>query len=315
MGKYRLVLKEEIDNLIKAVARVQTSMEDAEQTSMIWMDPKDGHDSNSGLSPAESLKTWDGAFTRLRPGMTVMLRPGLYYMPFPMLLENSNTSGERPICFRAESAHTAVFDRMIQDPGPWKVHGTGVYQIDNRCEDKGPWGGYTVHDGKATFLPRYHSFNDLNLGRFRGHRMPKYGFAQDGDILYIKLPGKADPNERIVCLAKDYGQPFVCMENCSNITFEGIWFRGHGTCPAVTHDRGSHDIILKNCISEMGVGIASSGISLVECKTQQTGFEQFVEDFASLNAGNMQGLKEYVSHNNYGQLKDSDDRADKQVGA
>ena len=281
-------LYEDETDRLEAVIPSRPTLQPAD---VIWVDPERGHDSNDGLSAGSSVQTWGRVFSVIKPGSLVLLRPGIYRQP----INTANLGGtERdPIYFKAEVPGTAVFCNNIQDTGMWELHGNGIYERINRVRDLGPWCGFS----KDTFLPRYQSLYDLKGTRIADNlRMPKYGFAQDGHDLFVRLPGRGDPNKEGTGLSANFAHKHISIRNSPYTIFEGIRFRGHGTGFGIFADGDSHHVWIQNCISEHGrVGFHVGPDSVItHCQYGQPGFDAFVNDMMQLNGGALQPVIDYV---------------------
>lgn len=283
-------LEEAYRNVIENAVIVSDSPD--ERHNVVWIDPQNGHDSNDGSTAATAVNSWERVFDLLVPGTLVMLRPGVYRRSISLF--HLISPKEKPIYFKAEILGTAIFDNYLQGPDhEWTLHGSNVYKRPNRVRDSGPWCGFA----KDRLLPGYNSLYDLLGSKLSGViRKPKYGFAQEDGMLYVRLPGNGDPRKEPTYLTADTGTDFISINGCSYVIFEGIRFRGHGNGHAINCTSDCHHIWVQNCISEHGrYGFnVSKDSSLVNCYFRQPGLRELATDFHQINQGDKTAFSTYA---------------------
>ena len=264
---------------------------------VIWFDPHGGHPQNDGATPASSISTWASLIDRLKPRTRtlVMLRTGFYRSN--LTLANRAADLGSPIYFKAEQQGGVIFDGFYptQDKS-WEYHGNGVYRRVS-SDEEGPWCGYA----KGYFLPRLKSLSDLQNATAGDVRLPKYGFCKEGRFVYVRLPGKDDPNKVQTYLTQSFGRNFIRLNHSPYVIFDGIVFRGHGSGKAILCDEDSHHVWIQNCTFSHGrIGAELADDSTVQWNQYgYPGFAQFAKDVFQLNNGDPGALFEYVKNYNH----------------
>ncbi|MCK4375105.1 MAG: hypothetical protein KAX19_07245, partial [Candidatus Brocadiae bacterium] len=260
--------------------------------SRFYVSARSGDDAAGGRSGEAAFKTLGRAFEEVRGGDTLIVMPGEYYTA-PLVIADLESSPENPVWILAEPRGQATISAAWPEAAvgevKWTDEGGGIWSAPHGPMLFGSW------DGR--FLFRYMSVADLkaaevetrgSYGRVKG---PTSGFAWEGDRIYVKLPGGADPNgERLIFSPPSWGEPtytpVVRVHNSPGLIFDGLRIQASGTY-GIGFDAASTHPIVRNCIFEYcRAALRLPSHSLVEwCEYTFPGFHAFSEEVRRRNGG------------------------------
>lgn len=263
----------------------------------VWVSSQSGHDDNIGSGPNTPVKTLSRALNVAIPGTEIVLMPGTYDERVSVL--NFGTTKERPLMIRAQFPGTVEFVNDIRSArtktANWQAHGTGIYFMNHQSE---PWMGFAVE----RMLPRFKTFRDLSEAKADDVTMPKYGYFFDKgkNKLYVRLPGKENPNDHEVALTRDMGTTFIKVVNSPYVAIDGINFIGHGDRRALDFDGKSHHGWIQNCVSDLGRYFVQPSDDSEVCWNYYgySGIVPWADELIRLNGGNPEALFKYVKKYN-----------------
>lgn len=247
----------------------------------IWVDQANGDDSWSGLSKKDAVKTISRGADLVRGGDVMIVRPGIYYET--PVFQDLDSSKQKPVWILSEQPGAAVISGLWseaeQGRARWTGIGDGLYRADH--------GDSFMGEAEGRFLFRYKSLADLEAPSVKGIMKPSYGFAHEGDQVYLRLPSGGDPNGISVRLTNQFEQTIVSIENAPYVILDGFAITGAGGTEAIRADRKSHHLTLRNLIvTHSRIAAKLPDKSLFEwSEYSYPGFYNFVDDLIDLNQG------------------------------
>ena len=224
------------------------------------------------VDPADGNQALKAAFSRARGGDLIRIKNGTYFGSFE--LRNKDSDANKPIWIRAENPGGVVFSNLWQAAFEgrvnWQHVGRGVFKARSPSQSgppnqRGPFmGSYVDGQGTERFLFRYRSKdaitrNPLHVEQNAQPDMdvknPAYGFAVQGDEIFIRLKGGDDPNDRSIRLTRDFGKHLLTINRSRHMIVDGIKFEGSGKLDAIIctpkgEPKASSHLTIRNCIFE-----------------------------------------------------------------
>ncbi|MGI9331625.1 MAG: hypothetical protein ACR2RL_00535, partial [Gammaproteobacteria bacterium] len=256
----------------------------------VWVDQRNGKDTNNGLSRGQAVKTIARGARIVRGGDVMVVRPGTYYEK--PALRNLGSSAIAPVWiiseFPGEAVISGLWKAAAEGTQSWQSRGNGVYSARHGDAYVGSYNG--------AFLFHYNSLSDLTRPTVNGVRKPPYGFASDGSTFYLRLPGNANPNGRSVELTDSFRQTLVTIENSPYVILDGFHLSGAGNEEAINIDARSHHVTLRNLlITHSRHAAVLPNDSVVEwSEYSYPHFREFVDDLIELNGESSQSVFDLV---------------------
>ena len=184
------------------------------------------------------------AMNQVQAGEEVVMMGGVYRTG-GLSLPHSGAPGS-PIVIRAEDGESPVLDGSDPEDFTWIYEGGGVYSTTVNVADT----HLVVVDGERLYP--YQSLTDLQALVWD---IP--GFHADGDSLWVRLAGDADPNPAEVAVSRFnhalyLDQDFVFV---LGLTFR---FYGQGSWAKAIYVNDASDTLVRGCVfttCDLGVGI------------------------------------------------------------
>ena len=261
----------------------------------IWVDGKNGNDSNNGLSQGQAFKTIGKGANTVRGGDVMIVRPGKYYEK--PTFSNLGSSANNPVWILSEVPGQAVISGLWREADQgnvnWNSEGNGVYSASHGDVYSGTYNN--------SFLFRYKSKGDLEAGSVAGVRKPTYGLGVGGGRVYIRLPGNANPNGKSIQITDQFSQVLVNVRNSPYVILDGFAIEGAGDTHAIDVDTSSTHVTLRNLnFSNSREGARVPNNTIFEwSEYSYPYFYEFADDIIDLNGGDTRKLydivKEYFS--------------------
>jgi hypothetical protein len=247
----------------------------------IWVDQVNGSDSHSGLAKSDALQTISAGAAIIQGGDVMIVRPGTYYET--PVFRDLGSSEDAPVWILAETPGAAVISGLWPEAErgtvPWTNIGQNIYAT--------PHGDAFMGDVADRFLFRYKSLADLEATSVLNIQKPDYGFAHEGDRIYLRLPHGADPAGIPIRLTDKFSQTIVTIENSPYVILDGFAITGAGGTEAIQVDRSSDHVTLRNLlVTHSRLAARLPDDSLFEwSEYSYPGFYNFVDDLIDLNEG------------------------------
>ena len=261
----------------------------------VYVDGTAGAEGNSGLAPDEAVLTIIEGVALLEPGDEMVIAAGVYYEQPEIYVPGA--SEEAPVWIRAQPLGSVTISGMspraargevVWQETAWE----GIYRAEHEPAVFG------VHDG--VFLFRYNDVEDLAAGAVEFASLaihgtsvfldlPDQGFACDGDDLYLKLPGGADPNGQSVLLSTgSEGETdtlgLLWISSTPHVILDGLRFQGSGL-HGIRFDADSVAPTIRNTVFEYVVrGVLLPDDGLVEwSEFGHPGLRAFADEVYAVN--------------------------------
>ena len=282
------------------------SSDEITQNRVLYVDTRNGDDSNNCLSETNACKSIQKAANKLRSTDKLIVKPGVYYES--VRFDNLDSSINQPVWVLAEPRGSvrisAMWKQAAKGKVNWRDEGEGVYSVKH-----GPASFASYND---VFLFRFNSVNELRKAQVMTHsgvvNLPPYGFAIEHGKIYVRLPDDIDPNGRSILFSppswgEDGRQPVLEVNNSPGFILDGFYIEGSGTV-CVNFDRNSKSAIVRNSIFQYcRYGVRLPDKSQVEwSEYTYPGFRDFAEKVRQLNNDQLKIynlVKEYHANNWY----------------
>ena len=197
--------------------------------------------------------------------------------------------GDKPFWLRAEEPGGSAIVGLIGKKN-WKHEGDGIYVTDHSGE---PYAG--TCDGK--FLFRYGSPERLRAGRLSiknswekkasDVKKPEYGFAAGKGKVWLRLPGRANPNETEFRLTNGFNQVLLQADKSSGLIVDGLFLSGAGASSCIEIARNSPGAMIRNCVFDLSrFGGKIPDNTLAEWNEFSfDGFYNFNDELLDMNGG------------------------------
>lgn len=252
----------------------------------VWVS-KSGSNSNNGLSEQTAKLTVQAGLDILQPGDVLIIDDGVYYET--CIRSNLNGSASSPIWIVAKNRGAVSIVNWWEDAAEgtvsWASTTGGAFRASK--SDR-PYVGQ--HNGDFLF---YHkTLADLTAATLSVGgdtiTMPGYGIAFDGDEVFVKLKGSANPNGQAVFITDNFEDEILRFNGCSFVVVDGLILEGAGETAGISFNSSCSNCEVHNCIidgSRFGVN-THDGILLTYCEFRMTGMYEWDEQ---LRADNGQG--------------------------
>jgi hypothetical protein len=173
------------------------------------------------VQPGQSLQE---AADKLNPGDTLLLAEGTYYQS--LNLTRSGTAGN-PITIKAKApGKVTITGAMETTPKFGQVEGP-IYKtkwVSKNLKDRGTRKVWVVADDRNLY--NYNSMEEMKTCRYGKGRdtTPLEGFLCQGEEMYIRLLGGADPNKAKVAISRPDTTVLVDIKGQERIVLEGLRF-------------------------------------------------------------------------------------------
>ena len=206
-----------------------------------------GSDSNAGLSPARAFASLGRALSVASAGDRIVVHGGTYYEG-DLFIGQSGTEAA-PIVIEAARGAEAILDGTDLDFHPeWESFDLEAHIYRTEC---------LVEPEKA-YLDGEHFFRHGSLQDVKDRRWTMPGFFADGEHLYARFPGDAEPGLQELTIPRyTTGLSFVRK---SHWQIRGLTFRCFGLTEfhrGIYLDRSDH-VLIEQCRFEqniVGVGL------------------------------------------------------------
>lgn len=184
------------------------------------------------------------AVSLAQSGDVVILHGGVYYAGEFALAHSGQA--DAPIVFRSGSGETAILDGADPAAFSWNSLGGGVYRT-------------VLHTPNPHYISADHErlFPYANLADLETLHWDVPGFYTDGNDLYVRLPGDADPDEVDMKISR-FNRAFTVTQ--AHIAFVDLVFRhyGCGVWAKCLYLDGADDVLVRSCTfayNDLGVGL------------------------------------------------------------
>ena len=256
------------------------------------------------VDPADGNGALKAALSQARGGDLVRIKDGTYFGSFE--LRNKDSSAARPIWIRADNPGKVVVSNLwraaFEGRTNWRrVQGSDkLFQAALPNGGKGPFmGSYTDDHGTERFLFRYRTKDAITRDRLRVEqnnqpsmnvKNPRFGFAVQGNQIFLRLKDGADPRNRPIRLTQDFGRHLLTINRSRHVIVDGIKFEGSGKLDAVIctpkgEPSASSQLTLRNCLFEhCRRALVPHNEALVEwCEYTYPGFREWMDELQRAN--------------------------------
>ena len=271
---------------------------DVPKGKRLYVSP-DGDNDRDGLTRATAKRTLQAAHNAAEQGTNIIALPGQYYQTVMISKPGVRIYAEKP----GTAVLSGLWQEAFEGTLKWHHEGQGVYSA---ASNGNPFiGAYRPLGKMRHMLFRYSDRKTLESATVKTrkgtYKKPEYGFAKEGSRVYLRLPGRADPNGQSVELCRHFSQPLIHLDNAPNVTIDGLAIAGAGNADAIVSDRASNHLHLTNIVSTYNRRMAAvADNALVEwCDYSYPGMYAFVDDMIDLN-GEGSGVVFDLVKNYYG---------------
>ena len=168
------------------------------------------------VKPGRSLQD---AADGLKPGDTLLLADGIYHQSFK--LAKSGTAGN-PITIKAKVPGKAIITGAMKTTPKFEKVDGAIYKtkwISKNWRGSGTGQVWVIADGRNLY--NYKNANELRTRR----KTPQEGFFRQGEKMYIRLLGGADPNKANIAISRPDARVLLDIAGQQHIVVEGLRFR------------------------------------------------------------------------------------------
>ena len=243
--------------------------------------------------------TVQSVIDQAKRGDTILIPDGVYYETLTVRTPGIRLLTENP----GGAVLSGLWQEAFEGTLKWRHVRKGIYSAASRGT---PFiGAYRPKGGVDRMLFHYNDLRALESSEVttkKGtYNKPEYGFTEKDGLIYLRLPGRADPNGQSIELCTSFSKPLIQLENAANVTIDGLAVAGAGNTDAIVSDRGSHHLHVTNVVSTHNRRMAAvADNALVEwCDYSFPGMYAFVDDLIDLN-GEGSGVVFDLVKNYYG---------------
>lgn len=262
---------------VEGTVTTQVPATSAPPDSIRWISPT-GNDSNTGRSQGSPMRTVAAALASLSGPGQIRALPGTYYEQ--VSLNRSGSAGNYYSLVGAGNPDSVIFDESDSTRlhATWTSYGSGIWYLDRDVST-------ALSLVVANVDQRLHSKSSLNelidpsLGTDcqNSHGgFPQAGFCRDGNRVYVRLEGNADPNATTMHIAKrDFGIDVTgtyCRVESLTVRYANIGAFNIG------HDYGGNPhvpatgAVIRNCIAfdnggaDFRTSLGTNGVLIDSCR-------------------------------------------------
>ena len=228
--------------------------------------------------PTKPAMNIQRALDKAKTGDVITVPDGIYYEPIRITTPGITLKAETP----GEAIISGLWREANEGKTTWRPEGKGVYSSPH---GKRPYIG--AYDGRMLFS--YNTRADLEAKQLWTGKStvnkPSYGYAFERGRVFLRLPNDEDPNGKPVALCEEFQRTLIRLENAPNVTIDGVAVVGAGNTDAITSDRASHHLTLRNIVSTHNRRLAAvSDYALVEWSDYSyAGMYRFADDLLTMN--------------------------------